>query len=426
MKKILKAIDLDMDGKGVCKDNNTIYFIENLLIDEEVELDISSCVNKNICFLKADIKDIKNLSKDRKKEYNFNSQANLIHLDNLKQVDFQYNLTKNTFLKFNLDTTNLQQVIYNTNFYNYRNKITLFSSNIDNKYTNFFQKEKDSNKLEEYKNSYLTNLSVNDFVIKFNNFLKENNILINNLYQLIIRNNEKEEMMLIFVVDKKFNFNINLLNDLFKNFNIISIYKSISSNKLISENNILLKGSKYLTYTINDLKYNILPSSFFQINTSIINDMYQLIKENIEENDIVFDCFAGISSISQFIFTKPKLIYSLEINKDANIAANYNLEVNNIKNIKLIQADFFKVYKEYINKSNVLILDPPRKGISQEVCIILNNYENIEKIIYLSCNLKTLARDLQKFANYNILKIYPIRNFFQTSENETLVILKRK
>lgn len=424
MLKKLIAIDLDMDGKGVCKDDNTIYFIENLLVGEEVLIDVSSC-NKNICFLKAELKDIIKKSIYRKPDYAFQSQANLIHLNDIEQVKFQYNLTKNTFLKFNLDVSNLQETIFNNNFYNYRNKITLFSNIVNKSYTNFFQIKKDSYLLEEYKISYLSNMYTNNFIIDFNNYLKNNKIIIENLNQLIIRNNEENEFMLIFVVNKDFKFDLNNLENFFINYNVISIYKSISNNKLISENNVLIRGEKYITYNINGLKYFVLPSSFFQVNTSIINDMYNLIKSNLSSSDIVFDCFSGISSISQYISDKVKKIYSLEMNKDSNIASKKSIDYNNIKNIQLIEADFFKVYKNFITKANTLILDPPRKGITKEICNIINQYENIEKIIYLSCNLKTLVRDLQSFNNYSILKIYPIRNFFQTSENETLVILKK-
>lgn len=424
MKKLLTAIDLDMDGKGVCKDDKKTYFIQNLLIGESVLIETEQC-NKDICFLKANINDILNISKERKIGYDFLDYANLIHLNDNEQLKFQYNLTKSTLEKFKIDYEKIYETITDNNFYEYRNKITLFVDNSNN-YSVLSNILNNSKKLIKFQYSYLSNKYINNFINDFNDYLFKNNILINNLYQVVIRNNEKNELMVIFVVDEKFNFDIKKLDSIFQNYNIVSIYKSISKNKLLSQENILLKGSQYLKININNLKYYLLPSSFFQINTNMIFKMYNLIKENLSENDIVFDCFSGISSIGQFISDKVKKIYSIEINKDSNKSANLSILKNNIKNIELIEGDFFKLYKNYIKNCNVLILDPPRKGISEEVSNIINNFSNIEKIIYLSCNLKTLSRDLKLLTNYKVLKVYPIKNFPQTSETETLTILVKK
>ena len=84
------------------------------------------------------------------------------------------------------------------------------------------------------------------------------------------------------------------------------------------------------------------------------------------------------------------------------------------------------MYNNLSSKINTIIIDPPRKGLSKELTNSFINNDNITKLIYLSCNLKTLARDLSNLEDYfEITKVIPIKNFYNTTENETLVILKR-
>lgn len=149
------------------------------------------------------------------------------------------------------------------------------------------------------------------------------------------------------------------------------------------------------------------------------------ISNYITKHDVAIDAFAGISSIGQFISDRANYVLSIEIDDDSVKAAKESISLNKIKNIEVIHGDFNKEFNKVKNKANALIIDPPRSGINERVINLINE-SGLEKIIYLSCNLRTLVRDLKLLTNYEVISVTPIKMFFQTVEMETLVYLEAK
>ena len=153
--------------------------------------------------------------------------------------------------------------------------------------------------------------------------------------------------------------------------------------------------------------------------------MYREILKEISPENSVIDAFSGISTIGQYIAKTAKKVYSIEINKDANICAKKCIKLNKITNLEILEGDFTYQFCKVKNKADTIILDPPKAGVNQVVLTQVNK-ANLDKIIYLSCNLPSLIRDLKILTNFKITKIKPFKNFPQTAECETLVVLRRK
>ena len=150
----------------------------------------------------------------------------------------------------------------------------------------------------------------------------------------------------------------------------------------------------------------------------------------LSKEDIVFDLYCGIGTISIFMAEHAKKVYGVEIVKEAIEMAKENAKINNINNTEFIAGDVEKVLDELINKHkvvpDVILVDPPRKGLDNTS---INNIIKIKpkRLVYISCNPATLIRDLAKLEDiYEIQSIKPVDMFPYTSHVENVVILRLK
>lgn len=149
---------------------------------------------------------------------------------------------------------------------------------------------------------------------------------------------------------------------------------------------------------------------------------------DIGKNDIVFDLYCGIGTISLFMSKFAKEVYGVEIVEEAIIAAKENAYINNVTNTKFIAGDVEKILDDLINVKKVIpdiiMLDPPRKGLDN------TSIENIrkvrpKKVVYISCNPATLVRDLAKLEDiYMVKSIKPVDMFPFTSHVECCSVLE--
>ena len=149
-----------------------------------------------------------------------------------------------------------------------------------------------------------------------------------------------------------------------------------------------------------------------------------------QENNIALDLYCGIGTIGIFASKQFKKVYGIEIIEQAIEDAKHNAKTNNINNIEFFAGDVEQLLPKIIEKENikpnVVFVDPPRKGLDNKIIETLLNLEP-EKIVYISCNPATLARDLANLQEkYQINKIQPVDMFPYTSHVESITILKLK
>ena len=277
------------------------------------------------------------------------------------------------------------------------------------------------------------------------NYIINNNIAVYNentgkglIRHIVTKIGKKtNEIMCIIVINgDKIPNESNLVENLIKKYpNIKTIVKNINkknTNVILGEKNITLYGDGYITDKLGDLTFKISPLSFYQVNPIQAEKLYKIAIEaaNIGENDVVFDLYCGIGTISLFMAKYAKKVYGIEIVEQAIADAVENAKINNIENVEFIAGDVEKVLDELINYKKIIpdivMVDPPRKGLDKTS---IKNILKIKpkKLVYISCNPATLVRDLKELEEvYKVNSIKPVDMFPFTSHVECVALMGRK
>jgi len=183
---------------------------------------------------------------------------------------------------------------------------------------------------------------------------------------------------------------------------------------------------------LNGLKFIISPKSFFQTNSTQACQLYKTAKDfaQLTGNEIVYDLYTGTGSIANFIADKCKKVVGIEYVEAAVADARINSSLNNISNTSFYSGDLKDVLNEQFiaqhGKPDVIITDPPRAGMLESVVKTIMNAEP-KKIVYVSCNAATQARDISwMLEKYEVTNIQPVDMFPHTQHVENVVLLERK
>lgn len=215
---------------------------------------------------------------------------------------------------------------------------------------------------------------------------------------------------------------------------IKSIYINSNTQKtnvILGSKNILLYGNKTIMDTIGNYKFLISPHSFFQVNPVQTEVLYSKALEYaaLTGAETVFDLYCGIGTISLFLSAKARKVYGVEVVEAAVEDARKNAALNNVKNAEFFTGEAEKVVPQlYDNgiRADVVVLDPPRKGCEESLLRLLAQMQP-ERIVYVSCNPATLARDLKYLdaQGYKVMEAQPVDMFPWTGHVETVVWMSR-
>ncbi len=382
---IIESVD-DI-GNGVTRINNIVVFVPYTLNNEKVKIKIVS-ISKRFAVGKV----IEFITKsDKRCEvkcncYNECGGCNFLHINFNDELSIKINYINKLF------NTNINTVLTN-NEYNYRNKATFHIK--DSKIGYYSEK---TNNIIEINNCLLLDNRINDIY----NYLKEHEL--STISEVIIRVTTKD-IMIVFKGEK---YDI---NDIINHFNITSIYL----------NDKLIYGESYIIEKIDNIKYSIYPDSFFQVNKDNMKIMYDKARKYAGYGNNLLDLYCGTGTIGIYLKDNFKHIDGIEINKDSIKNANINKKLNNINNIKFISGDA-SIAKN--NNYDVIIVDPPRSGLSNKVINFLDK-SNSKRIVYISCNPKTLKRDIDLLKNYKMIKLEIINMFNKTKHIECITLLEK-
>lgn len=203
------------------------------------------------------------------------------------------------------------------------------------------------------------------------------------------------------------------------------------TNVILGEKSLVLYGSDHISDYIGGFKFNISPLSFFQVNPVQTEILYAKALEFAEltGNETVFDAYCGTGTISLFLSQKAKRVYGVEIVPQAIENAMHNAKENNVSNVEFHVGEAEKIIPEIINqgiKAEVVVVDPPRKGCDKALLEAIAKMSP-ERIVYVSCDPSTLARDLAILAemNYETKEVQPVDMFPQTAHVECVVLMSR-
>ena len=262
------------------------------------------------------------------------------------------------------------------------------------------------------------------------NYWKENNLSVYDektqkglLRHIVVKVGIKtNEFMCVLVINglgfsKEDDFVKTITNQFPKLTTIVINSNMENTNVILGKKNRNIFGNGYIEDILGEYKFKISPLSFYQVNPVQAEKLYTIGVEsaNIIKEDIVFDLYCGIGTISLFMAKYAKKVYGIEIVKQAVEDAIENARMNNIKNTEFIAGDVEEVLDDLINNKKIIpsivMVDPPRKGLDKTS---INNILKIKpkKIIYISCNPATLVRDLKELEEcYDIKNIKPVDMF---------------
>lgn len=227
-----------------------------------------------------------------------------------------------------------------------------------------------------------------------------------------------------------------LVKEITTNFpEVKTIVKNINkknTNVILGTKSCNLYGDGYIQDKLGDYTFNISPLSFYQVNPVQAERLYQIGVETagITKEDVVFDLYCGIGTISLFMSKWAKKVYGIEIVEEAVEMAKENAHFNHVDNVEFLAGDVEQVLDGLIKEKKVIpdvvMVDPPRKGLDNRTV------ENILRVkpktmVYISCNPATLVRDLAKLEDlYEVKRIVPVDMFPFTNHVECVSVLNLK
>ena len=257
------------------------------------------------------------------------------------------------------------------------------------------------------------------------------------LRTLMLRTASTGEIMVLiqFFEDDKQNREL-LLDHLYEKFPQITSLQYVINNKVndtLYDTNIkLYKGRDYILEEMEGLKFSINAKSFYQTNSDQAYELYKITRDfaGLTGNEIVYDLYTGTGTIAQFVSKNAKKVIGVESVPEAIEDAKANAKRNEITNCEFFVGDMKVVFNEAFiaqhGKPDVIITDPPRDGMHKDVVEQLLKIE-AQKIVYVSCNSATQARDLALMdEKYKVTRVRPVDMFPQTHHVENVVLLERR
>ena len=447
-------------GEGLGRIDGFALFVPMSMPGDKLEIDIIS-VKKS--YARGLITRIIEPSKDRIEDL---SKVSFEDFDGCdfgmlkyeKQLEYKDKMLEEVLTKISgIDLENVQvgKIIGSDEKVNYRNKTAEPFFKKDGIIQTGFYSRKSHNVFlakESLLKSEIAKMIIDKFLQKVNSFSgtkKEFKVFneINNtgfLKQIMVRNNEKNEVMIIVIVNKNSQYNqlSKVLEEMYdENECIKSVYISVKTeqNNVILGKNIHLFGSQYLEEEMEGLKFKIYPNSFFQINKKQALKLYDTAIEflNEEKNNknngkiyekTVIDAFSGTGTIAMMLSKNIKKVIGIESVESSTLAAKLTSYENSIQNVEFVNGKVEKELPKILKRENIgaIVFDPPRRGI-EEIALKSVIKNKIEKIVYISCNPATFARDVKILIEngYVLKKITPVDMFPQTAHIEVVGLLEK-
>lgn len=438
-----EIIDFTHEGNGVLKIDNFTVFVAGGLIGDKVVVKIDE-IKKN--FAIGSVVNITKPSKDRVVLDFDIAEARggipLVEYKYSKQLEWKRNKVKMDLAKIaGLLDVEVKDTIGMDNPFRYRNHVQIPVGEKDGKIVIGFY-ETNSNDIVDMEGSILQP-EIGDRILKIiRTWMNQYNIRPYDkktkkgiLRHIGIRINRNNKAMVILVTGSDRLPNEKELIDMLIKENVISIYQNI--NKLNSsitygKEYIKLYGEDRLLDYIGEYRFYLSPNSFFQINRTQAEVLYNKTMEylNSDKDDIIYDLYCGIGTISLYIASNARKVYGIEIVKEAIEDAKENTLLNNIDNVEFIVGRSEEIFPRLMKKGikgNKIVLDPPRKGCEKEVLEAIVNMCP-ERIVYVSCNSTTMARDVKYLVEngYKVEEVQPVDMFSHTAHVECVVGIRRK
>ena len=438
-KYVVDIIDYGIDGEGIAKIDGFTVFVQNAMRGEKCEILILK-VLKTHAFAK--IVNIIEKSKYRVepdcKTYKTCGGCSLRHIDYNETLVIKREKVQNLVNKSLKNSVMVEDTIGMDNVDYYRNKAIYPVCIDDNGNKNFGIYSARTHKVVPFEECFIQSeisQQIARYIMdNYNGTIYDEVKNTGSLRNIMIRfaKNTNQVMVVLVQTDNNVYIDVNALVSKFPKIRTVVInINNKNTNVVLSGENHIIYGDGIIEDLLGKYKFVISPNSFYQVNTTQTEVMYNLGIEMaaLKKDDIICDLYCGIGTIGIFASEYVSRVYGIEIVDAAVENAKQNAILNNIKNIDFIVGDvefaFDKLLKEDGIVPNIVFVDPPRRGLD-DVTIENLNKLNLDKIVYISCNPATLVRDLAKLEDeYKVEKIVPVDNFCYTSHVETVALLSK-
>ncbi|WP_125589656.1 23S rRNA (uracil(1939)-C(5))-methyltransferase RlmD [Companilactobacillus jidongensis] len=434
--------DLSYEGKGVAKVDDFTLFVDNALPGEVVNAVILK-VGKSYGFAKA--LDIIKKSPDRVEDidnvYVRTGIAPLSHLKYSEQLKFKQKQLQIDFQKARLDI-DVNETLGMEDPFHYRNKAQVPVRQIDGKLTSGFYR-RHSHDLVPMEDYLIQDPKIDAEIKRVRDILRNYNVRgfeesqnKGQIRTIMVRRAYYTGQMMVVLVSRVRDISHykEIAADIMTNTEVKSLYLNINSkttNVILGRDMMLLAGSPYIDDELLGHTYRISPRSFYQVNPTQTQRLYKLAvdKAELTGKETVVDAYSGIGTIGLSLADKAKHVTGIEMVADAVNDAKQNAEINGIENADFIVGKTETVLNQWAKdnkKVDVLMVDPPRKGLDNSLIESINNIKP-KSIVYISCNPATLARDLKLLSDtYEIGDATPVDMFPMTNHIESVTKLTRK
>ncbi|MCF6462427.1 23S rRNA (uracil(1939)-C(5))-methyltransferase RlmD [Clostridium sp. Cult1] len=445
----LNIIDISNEGMGVGRHEGFTFFVEGGILGDRVFFEIAELkkrygIGKTLEILEKSPYRIESKCK-------FFSQCDGCQLQNLdynKQLELKRNIVENNLKRIG----KIENVVVNDTIgmeypFRYRNKVEF---KVGKNYRIGYYK-RGTHDIVPVDKSIIQNEIVDDILILIKEYMEKFKVegydrkskkgIIKNL--LIRTTKDNKAMVVIVTKSENLPYKKELIEMLtfpdkrvftFSSDTIVSIYQNVKENDTsvaLGAKDIKLYGEDRILDYIGEYKFLISPKSFFQVNPVQTEVLYDKVVEylDLKGSETVADLYCGIGTISLFISKYAKKVYGVEIIKEAIEDANENKELNGVNNVEFIlgrSEDILPKLNKKGIKLDAIVVDPPRKGLDKALIDSIID-ANPEKIIYVSCNPATLARDLGYLVKkgYKVLEAQPVDMFPHTVHVECVIEIQK-
>ena len=444
---IVDIVDIGQGGVGIGKYEGFTVFVDGGLVQDKIKVKITKS-KKN--YAVGDIVEIIEKSPFRVERKCSESLrqcggCQIQELDYQKQLDVKTNEVKQVISRIGkLDDVVIHDTLGMEHPFRYRNKAQFPIQKKDNMPVIGFYKKKSHDLIST--DECIIQHEVNDKIIKIiKTYIRAYNVSIydEKTHKGLLRHLVTKvgfttgEVMIVLVANgKKLPYLKELASVLKENIpgfkTLVVNVNTQKTNVILGKENIVAYGDGMIRDYIGELVFEISPLSFFQVNPLQTEVLYNKALEyaNLGENDTVFDIYCGIGTISLFLAQKAKKVYGIEIVEDAIKDAKRNAKINNMDNVEFYvgkaEEVVPKMYKEG-KRANVVVVDPPRKGCDEKLLDTIVSMEP-DRVVYVSCNPSTLARDLAYLneRGYKCHEIQPVDMFPHSVHVENVAWLSKE
>lgn len=456
----LEILDIAAEGNAIGKANDVVVFVPHAIPGDVVDVQIKK---KRSSYMEGVVIRFEKLSpartEPRCEHFGVCGGCKWQDLPYEKQLFYKEKQVKDNLQRIGkIDAEGILPIIPSDSIYFYRNKLEYtFSASrwltqdeidsetpISNRNALGFHIPGLFDKVLDIKKCYLQADPSNDIRLSLKKFAEDQGLSFCDLRlhtgflrNLIIRTTSTGEIMVIVCFGENNTENIAKTMEFLKNSfpgitSLMYVVNTKLNDTIFDLPVVLFNGRDHIIEKMEDLHFKIGPKSFYQTNSAQAYKLYSVTREfaGLTGDEIVYDLYTGTGTIANFVAKKCKKVIGVELIKEAIKDAETNASVNNINNASFFTGDIKDVFTSNFigehGRPEVVILDPPRAGVHENVLGCLLTVLP-EKIVYVSCNPATQARDIAILSeSYKVEKIQPVDMFPQTHHVENVVLMRKK